>query len=144
MRIFQKALLFFASGCLTGWSATAQTATRQSGSYLAEIARSAPASVPSADGGARTPRPVSLATSPAATASFVLHHQGDAVLLHLKDERNHVTLEVINAGGRVVQTITQVNLSSGFHELTLRTPLSTLSAYRLIINQEVTVFSAIR
>lgn len=144
MRVFQKTLLLFVSGCFVGWSANAQTIARQSGGYLAEIAYSVPASKPLGSPETRTPHSVSLAASSVASASFVLHHQGDAVLLHLKDRRNHVMLQVINAAGQVVQTTTHINLSSGFHELSLDTPPSTLCAFRLIVNQEVSVFSAIR
>ena len=80
-----------------------------------------------------------------ANASFVLHHQADAVLLHLKDERNYVTLQVMNATGLVVQTTTGADLSGGFHELTLmnRSAEPALYVLRLIINQEVVTFSAI-
>ena len=79
-----------------------------------------------------------------ANASFVLHHQADAVLLHLKDERNYVTLQVMNATGLVVQT-TRADLLGGFHELILmnRSTRPALHAFRLIINQEVITFSAV-
>ncbi|MGB3850107.1 MAG: hypothetical protein WA958_09085 [Tunicatimonas sp.] len=138
MRYLKKVSLLFIS-CFVGWSANAQQSER----HLAEMAWVTPASEPSPDPVVRPPRTSSTATS-LTSASFVLHHQGDAVLLHLKDKRNHVTLQVINAAGQVMQTTTQTNLTSGFHELTLRVPPSTLCALRLIVNQEVTVFSAIR
>ena len=79
-----------------------------------------------------------------ANASFVLHHQADAVLLHLKDERNYVTLQVMNTTGLVVQT-TRADLLGGFHELTLidRSDEPALYVLQLIINQEVITFSAI-
>jgi hypothetical protein len=143
MRVFQKVSLFFIN-FLVGWSASAQTAALPPERNPTEIAWVAPANESSSGPAVRTSPPVSSAATSLTSASFVLHHQGDAVLLHLKDERNYVTLEVINAAGQVVQTITQANLSGGFHELTLRIPPATLSAYRLIINQEVTVFSAVR
>ncbi|MGB3777096.1 MAG: hypothetical protein WA960_01960 [Tunicatimonas sp.] len=80
-----------------------------------------------------------------ANASFVLHHQADAVLLHLKDERNYVTLQVMSATGLVVQTNTQAHLSGGFHELTLlnRPTKPALYVLRLVINQEVVTFSTV-
>ena len=66
------------------------------------------------------------------------------MLLHLKDERNYVTLQVMNATGLVVQT-THADLSGGFHELPLPNPSAkpALYALRLIVNQEVVTFSAV-
>ena len=66
------------------------------------------------------------------------------MLLHLKDERNYVALQVMSATGQVVQTA-NADLSGGFHELTLldRSSEPALYVFRLIINQEVVTFSAI-
>ena len=66
------------------------------------------------------------------------------MLLHLKDERNYVTLQVMSAVGQVVQT-SSADLPNGFHELVLldRSAEPALYVLRLIINQEIVTFSAV-
>ena len=143
MRIFRPIPLLFAFLC-SAWSAHAQTNVGQSGKNAPRVAWLTLGEPPLGN-------PVSPATPSlppvrrSANASFVLHHQADAVLLHLKDERNYVTLQVMSTTGLVVQTTTKADLSGGFHELTLlnRSAKPALYVLRLIINQEVVTFSAV-
>jgi hypothetical protein len=142
MRIFRPTILLFAL-CCSAWSARAQTNVSQLGSAprIAWLALEEP----SPDDSVLPTPALPPIRQQLANASFALHHRADAVLLHLKDERNHVTLQVMSATGFVVQTTTRVDLSGGFHELILPNPSAkpALYALRLIINQEVITFSTV-
>lgn len=141
MRIFRPIPLFFAILCSASWSARAQADTHQPSSP--KLVWLALGNQPKED--TTTQTPLSLPTTHSLTSSsFVLHHQADAVLLHLKGEHNYVKLQVMSALGQVLQTTTQANLSGGFHELTLLSSSAepTLYVLRLVINQEVITFSA--
>ncbi len=143
MRIFRPIPLFLAIFC-SAWSVYAQTNAGQSSREAPKIAWLA-MEEPPLDDPISSARPSLPPVRQSANASFVLHHQADAVLLHLKDERNYVTLQVMSATGRVVQATTRADLSGGFHELTLlnRSAKPALYVLRLIINQEVVTFSAV-
>ena len=138
MRILRPFPLFFAILCFA-WSAHAQTEPNRDAPRIAWLALEEPPS----DNPVLQTTPLVPPVRRSADASFVLHHQADAVLLHLKNERNYVTLEVMSATGQVVQSTTRVDLSGGFHELTLpnRSAEPAFYVLRLVINQEVVTFS---
>ncbi len=141
MRTLRLILLFLVIFCSVSWSVRAQSDPAQSSA--SEVIWLALGADSPDDPSARTTLPLP-ARRAATDASFVLHHQADAVLLHLKNERNYVALQVMSATGQVIQATTHTNLSGGFHELTLlNSPTEpTFYVLRLIINQEVIAFSA--
>lgn len=142
MRALRPISLFFAVFCSVSWSANAQTSPNRAGQGTTELAWLVSEKRPLSDSTSQA-TPPSPPTERRAPVSFALHRQADAVLLHLKDKRNYISLRISSPTGQEVQSITQTNLSGGFYELALPSRSANPGLYllKLIVNHEVITFS---
>lgn len=134
---------FFAAFYSIIWSAAAQTGYEQTNRPRAESVWLVLAEQPTSGVPLNAFSSQTVENAPI-ISSFAFHRQADALLLHLKNERNQVRLQVTDIVGNAAQISTYVNLSGGFYELPLlpRSDKPTLHVLKLIINQEVVRFHA--
>ena len=144
MRVSTKIVLLFTAFSAVAWSATGQNGVDSSGQPLSATAWLVPTEPPLRNPAQQASSAPSRSNSSLTGTSFRLHHEGDALLLHLTDKRNHVTLRVTDLTGKVVQTDARINVSGGFYEIPLANgpTVPTLYVLKLIINQEVVTFRA--
>ena len=92
-----------------------------------------------------TPSSMSTNKSPS-TILFKQYHQTNALLLHLTEDHQRVSLQVTNAVGNVVQHSPKTTLAKGFYELPILYNHTKAGIYvvKIVIDDQVATFRTIQ